>query len=88
VWTLSGFADEIDPDPATQCQVLRELAITHIELRSAWDVNVVDWSDEQLSEVESVLAAYSISVSSIGSPSARSTSRTTSTRTCGGWTGP
>ena len=68
MWTLSGFADEIDPDLATQCQVLRELDITHIELRSAWDVNVLDWSDEQLSEVESVLAAYSISVSSIGSP--------------------
>ena len=68
MWTLSGFADEIDPDPATQCRVLRELDIAHIELRSAWDVNVLDWSDEQLTEVENVLTAYSISVSSIGSP--------------------
>lgn len=68
MWTLSGFADEIDPDLTTQCRVLRQLGIANIELRSAWDVNVLDWSDEQLTEVENVLAAHSISVSSIGSP--------------------
>jgi sugar phosphate isomerase/epimerase len=68
MWTLSGFADEIDPDLDTQCQVLDRLGITNIELRSAWDVNVLDLSDEQLTEVERVLAAHAISVSSIGSP--------------------
>ena len=68
MWTLSGFADEIDPDLNTQCRVLTELGITHIELRSAWDVNVLDWSDDQLTEVETILGAHSISVSSIGSP--------------------
>ncbi|SDO87948.1 Sugar phosphate isomerase/epimerase [Nakamurella panacisegetis] len=67
-WTLSGFADEIDPDLETQCRLLDQLGIGHIELRSAWNVNVLDLTDEQLDEVEKVLAAHSIAVSSIGSP--------------------
>ena len=68
MWTLSGFADEIDPDLETQCRLLDELGIRFIEFRSAWDVNVLDLSDAQLDEVERVLAAHSIEVSSIGSP--------------------
>jgi sugar phosphate isomerase/epimerase len=68
MWTLSGFADEIDPDLTTQCEVLNQLGITFIELRSAWDVNVLDLSDEQLTQVEEILKAHSIKVSSIGSP--------------------
>ena len=89
MWTLSGFADEIDPDPETQCRVLNELGIAHIELRSAWDVNVLDLTDEQLDEVEH--ASWPRTTSRCrrsAHPSARSTSRTTSTPTCCGWTGP
>ena len=41
MWTLSGFADEIDPDLETQCRVLDELGIRYIEFRSAWGVNVL-----------------------------------------------
>ncbi len=68
MWTLSGFADEIDPDLETQCQVLNDLGIRYIEFRSAWGVNVLDLTDEQVAEVEKILDAHSISVSSIGSP--------------------
>jgi sugar phosphate isomerase/epimerase len=68
MWTLSGFADEIDPDLQTQCDVLTELGITHIEFRSAWDVNVLDLSDDQLADVASTLAANKLPVSAVGSP--------------------
>ena len=68
MWTLSGFADEIDPDLETQCRLLNDLGITYLEFRSAWNVNVLDLSDEQLAEAEKILAAHSLSVSSIGSP--------------------
>ncbi|PWJ54421.1 Sugar phosphate isomerase/epimerase [Quadrisphaera granulorum] len=68
MWTLSGFADEIDDDLEVQCQVLDELGIRYLELRSAWGVNVLDLTDAQLDEVERVLAAHGIAVSSIGSP--------------------
>jgi sugar phosphate isomerase/epimerase len=68
MWTLSGFADEIDPDLKTQCAVLNELGITHVEFRSAWDTNVLDLTDEQVQEAAAILAAHDLSVSSIGSP--------------------
>ena len=68
MWTLSGFADEIDPDLATQCAVLNDLRITHVEFRSAWDTNVLDLTDEQLDEAATILARHGLAVSSIGSP--------------------
>ena len=68
MWTLSGFADEIDPDLATQCAVLNDLGITHVEFRSAWDTNVLDLTDEQLDEAATILARHGLAVSSIGSP--------------------
>jgi sugar phosphate isomerase/epimerase len=68
MWTLSGFADEIDPDLATQCRVLDELGIRYLELRSAWDCNVLDLTDEQVADVKRILGEHGIQVSSIGSP--------------------
>lgn len=68
MWTLSGFADEIGPDPTEQCQLLRELGIGYLELRSAWGVNVLDLTDEQLEDLHRVLTRHDIRVSSIGSP--------------------
>ena len=68
MWTLSGFADEIGEDFERQCIVLSELGISNMELRSAWGVNVIDLSDEQLRVAKDILRRRSIDVSSIGSP--------------------
>ena len=68
MWVLSGFADEIGDDFERQCIVLNELGVTNMELRSAWGVNVLDLSDEQLREAKDILRRRSIDVSSIGSP--------------------
>lgn len=68
MWTLSGFADEIDDDLEKQCAVLDRLGIAHIELRSAWGTNVLDLDDEQLRHAGGILRRYGIAVSSIGSP--------------------
>ena len=68
MWTLSGFADEIDPDLAVQCAVLRQLSIGFIEFRSAWDVNVLDLTDQQVTDARRILTEHDLSVSSIGSP--------------------
>jgi sugar phosphate isomerase/epimerase len=68
MWTLSGFADEIDDDFEKQCAVLNQLAIANIELRSAWGVNVLDLDDDQLQQAKAILRDHGIAVSSIGSP--------------------
>lgn len=68
MWTLSGFADEIDDDLETQCRVLDELGIRAIELRSAWGVNVLDLDDAQVERTGRILAEHGLAVSSIGSP--------------------
>lgn len=68
MWTLSGFADEIDAAPDKQFEVLTELGIRHVEFRSAWDTNVLDLSDEQIAEIKRLLAEYGVALSAVGSP--------------------
>ncbi len=68
IWTLSGFGDEIDPDPVVQLAVLQALGARHIEVRSAWDTNVVDLSAEQLDRMATVIKAQDMAVSAVASP--------------------
>ena len=68
MWTLSGFSDEIDPDFTTQCQVVSDLGLKYIEIRSAWGINILDLDADQLATVQSTLAEFGLQVSSIGSP--------------------
>lgn len=67
-WTLSGFGDEIDPDPAVQTAVLQALGARHIEVRSAWHTNIVDLDDEQLDRLAKVFVERGMGVSAIASP--------------------
>jgi hypothetical protein len=55
MWTLSGFADEISPDLEEECELLDTLGIRFIELRSAWDTNVLDLDDDQVGRVHTAL---------------------------------
>jgi sugar phosphate isomerase/epimerase len=68
MWTLSGFADEISPEPEEQCAVLRDLGIGYLEMRSAWGLRAPDLSDERLARLAAVIDGYGMRVSSIGSP--------------------
>ena len=68
MWTLSGFIDEIAPDFDEQCKVASGLGLKYVEVRSAWDVNILDLDDDQLAAMRETLAAYDLRVSSIGSP--------------------
>ncbi|MBE7955022.1 sugar phosphate isomerase/epimerase family protein [Microbacterium oxydans] len=67
-WKLSGFGDEIDPDPAVQIAVLQALGAQHIEVRSAWGVNIVDLDESQLTQLASVVRERGMAVSAIASP--------------------
>jgi sugar phosphate isomerase/epimerase len=66
--TLSGFADEISPDPRAQLATLAAESITHLELRSAWSVNVADFAGEQVAAFRAMLDGAGVRVSAIGSP--------------------
>lgn len=68
MWTLSGFADEISPDLDEQVALVTSLGLGHVELRSAWDVNVLDLNAAQLRRAKATLDAAGLGVSSIGSP--------------------
>ncbi|MEJ3403715.1 sugar phosphate isomerase/epimerase family protein [Rathayibacter sp. YIM 133350] len=67
-WKLSGFGDEIDPDPVIQSAVLEALGARFLEVRSAWGVNVVDLESEQLDELARLLEHRGMRVSAIASP--------------------
>ncbi|MET8043709.1 TIM barrel protein [Micromonospora sp. NPDC005215] len=67
-WTLSGFGDEIDPDPAVQLAVLSALGARHIEVRSAWGTNVVELGDAQLDALAEAVDARGMAVSAVASP--------------------
>ena len=68
MWTLSGFIDEISADPSEQADVAAALGLRYAEVRSAWGVNILDLSDEQIAEVQRILLSRHLDVSSIGSP--------------------
>jgi sugar phosphate isomerase/epimerase len=65
---LSGFADEISADPGEQLATLAAESITHLELRSAWSVNVADFTAGQLTAFRGALEHAGVRVSAIGSP--------------------
>jgi sugar phosphate isomerase/epimerase len=65
---LTGFADEISPDPQAQLATLAAESISHLELRSAWSVNVADFTAEHLAAFRAVVDEAGVRVSAIGSP--------------------
>lgn len=68
VWTLSGFGDEVDPEPSLQIAVLRALGAEHIEIRSAWGTNVADFDEATTLRLKEILQAQGMQVSAIASP--------------------
>lgn len=68
MFTLSAFADEIDPDPQKQIDVLKDCGVRHIEFRSILKTNVLDLTDLQIQEFKSLLDKHGFKLSAIGSP--------------------
>lgn len=65
---LSAFADEISADLNEQIAVLRSENIHFIDLRGVWNTNVLDLTDQQVSEIKQRLHQQGIGVSAIASP--------------------
>lgn len=71
-WKLAGFGDEIDPDPAVQLAVLQAVGASAVELRGAWGINILDFSNEQVAEFGRQLAGRGMRVASVASPIGKS----------------
>ena len=71
-FVLSGFGDEIDPDPEEQLAVLGRLGISHLDLRAAWGRNVLDFSEADVTSLRRTLASHDVRVSTIASPIGKS----------------
>jgi 3-dehydroshikimate dehydratase len=65
---LSAFADEISANLNEQIEVLRSENIHCIDLRGVWGTNVLDLTDQQITEIKQQLDAQGIGVSAIASP--------------------
>src|SRR5579859_4985933 len=65
---LSAFADEISPDLDEQLVTLQREGIRHLDLRSMWNINVLDLSDGQIGQIKYALDTRGMSVAAIGSP--------------------
>src|SRR5215213_6646890 len=71
-FTISGFGDEIAADPAEQLAVLDGLGIRHLDLRGAWDRNILDFSERDVETLRGLLAERGASVAIIASPIGKS----------------
>lgn len=67
-WSLSGFGDEVDPDPAIQAAVLLALGASHIEVRSAWGTNVSELETADVERLKAILDDKGLKVSAVASP--------------------
>jgi len=65
---LSAFADEISPSLDEQVATLQREGIRHLDLRSVWNINVLDLSDAQIRQVKQTLDTSGLGVAAIGSP--------------------
>ncbi len=65
---LSAFADEISQDLNEQLAVLLSENIHFLDLRSVWNSNVLDLSNEQVQLVKRTLDAHNVGVAAIASP--------------------
>src|SRR5258706_5081754 len=65
---LSAFADEISPDLNEQVAVLLSEHIHFLDLRGAWQTNVLDFSDAQVDQIRRTLHGRGMAVSAIASP--------------------
>jgi 3-dehydroshikimate dehydratase len=65
---VSAFADEIDADPKLQMDTLEANGISFIELRGAWDTNIMKLTSDQCSHLQTMFADRGFRVACIASP--------------------
>ena len=66
---IAVISDEISPDFDHACHVVaQEFGLSWIELRSMWGKSLMDLSQDQIGEVQKILAKYELQVTDFASP--------------------
>lgn len=65
---ITCFADEISPLLADQLRIMEECGIRWMEIRSAWDIGVLQMTQHQLRDIRMLAAERGIGVSCISTP--------------------
>ena len=68
MFTITGFADELDKDFEVQMKYWKQMGLSWFELRSAWGINVMDLTDEHIERIKAIIDPIGVKVSCIGSP--------------------
>lgn len=68
MWTLSAFIDEISTDFTSQCRLAAELDLRYVEVRSAWNANLLDLEPARIAVIGKTLLEHELAVSSLASP--------------------
>ena len=69
---ISAFGDEAAIDFEEQLQVLRNLDISHIDIRAAWGVNCAQFSAEHAARIKQLCEQYGVAAACMGSPIGKS----------------
>jgi len=65
---ISAFADEIDPDPQVQMDVLEANGVKYIDLRGAYGENVMKFSQQRCADLKKMFDDRGFRIACIGSP--------------------
>ncbi len=68
MYVLSGFGDEISPELNEQINVMKTLKVNYIELRSVWNKNVLDITEDEIKKIKDILLKTGMKISAISSP--------------------
>lgn len=68
-FAVAVITDEISQDLGHACEIAaREFGLGWVELRSAWDTNIMSWNANQMAEARRVLDRFNLRVSNLASP--------------------
>ncbi len=71
-WKLAAIADEIAADPTVALDLMHQAGIFALELRSAWNKNVLDLDDTEIHILYQLSLSHGITIPIIASPIGKS----------------
>lgn len=71
-FVVSAYGDEISSDLQEQLKIISDLNIGYLDIRGAWDKNVLEFDNDDVAKVKKGCEEYGLKVGWIGSPVGKS----------------